>query len=103
MFNEEGKLIVIHEYPTPSLQPFLNPICKDTYHALPKIYGQQKRKRYEVGPQASDISHSTRCIRDCCSFKYEETHRPVTQVKEHKRLRINSMKIDNQSKRRINS
>ena len=46
MFNEDGKLIVIHEYPANNLQPFLNPICKDTYKALPKIYGSNKKKRY---------------------------------------------------------
>ncbi len=44
MFIEPPSLVVIDEYPTPL--PFVNPICKDTYEALPKIYGKRGKRKY---------------------------------------------------------
>jgi hypothetical protein len=45
---------VIDEYPSSSLpppKPFMNPICKGTYDALPKIYGRKGKKRYLLNIQ----------------------------------------------------
>jgi len=67
MMNDEGKLIVIHEFPRPNMQPFLNPICKDTYDSLPKIYGRKGKKRYLLNIQEYIKSQNhPNCVRECC-------------------------------------
>jgi len=71
MYNEEGKLMIIHEYQGEDLQPFLNPICKSTYEALPKIYGNNRKKRYVA--QIDGVNYSLqhhKIARNCCSNQF---------------------------------
>ncbi len=89
MFNEEGKLIVIHEYQPPEFSPFLNPICKNTYNALPKIYGHTRKRKYLLFPLTTKHSQDNRCLRDCCEHRYEY-ERSRTDVKQLKA----KMKVD---------
>lgn len=99
MYNEEGKLMIIHEYQGEDLQPFLNPICKSTYEALPKIYGKNRKKRYAT--QMDGVSYSLqhhKMARDCCSNQFDDNLRGGTDVKQ-----LRKSKIDSDSKGKANS
>jgi hypothetical protein len=102
MYNEEDKLLIIHEYQGEDLQPFLNPICKSTYEALPKIYGKNRKKRYAT--QMDGVNYSLKyhkMARDCCSNQFEDQVRGTTDVKQLRKFKIDNILID--SKGKVNS
>lgn len=73
MMNDTDKLLIIHEFPRPNMQPFLNPICKDTFDSLPRIYGRKGKKKYFLDIQEYiKNQNSPSCARDCCRLQYQE-------------------------------
>jgi hypothetical protein len=81
---------VIDEYPSaPAVKPFLNPICKGTYDALPKIYGRKGKKRYLVSIQDAIKNDHSAFHRDCCQLHSHPHDRPYSDV-EQKRSKISN-------------
>ena len=99
MYNEDGKLMIIHEYQGEDLQPFLNHICKSTYEALPKIYGNNRKKRYVTqmeGVNYSILHH--KMARNCCSIQFEDHQRGATDVRQRRKSKIDSFLVDTKGK-----
>jgi hypothetical protein len=77
---------VIYEYPPPDMQHFLNPVCKGTFDALPKIYGKQAKKKYHRDHDPIRSGLHIRCLRECCNHKSEDQRTKTVGRKKERML-----------------